>query len=294
MTQASEALSSRSPRTGRVRALVQRYPTTVFVVLAFLITWAVWVPNVLAPHSFAGTLAPFWTYGPAAAAVIVAATMGGLRDLGARLMRWRVGWLWYAIVLLGPAAFYAVVAALHAGFGWSGELGQPNALRVGLASLVPFFLLLAVTDGLGEETGWRGFALPRLLERTGRLPASLAIGLVWALWHLPLFWTAGRPLYGEPFVIMLVELPAMSVLYTWVLQHTAGSTLLAVFFHASWNLFAVSAVEAETMRSALVILLLKCVLAEAVAVHWLRPAHTAPVGTHPDGHAWSSGKEGGV
>jgi uncharacterized protein len=220
---------SEPPRTGRIRALVRRYPTTTFFLVAFLITWVVWVPNVLAPNSFAGTLAPYWTYGPAIAAVIVAAIVGSLRDLGARLVRWRVGWRWYAVVLLGPAAFYAAVAALHAGFGWSGELGQPNALRVGgLVSVVSFFLLLAATDGLGEEPGWRGFALPRLLQWTSRLNASLLIGVVWAAWHLPLFWTVGRDAYGAPFVIMLVELPAMSVLYTWVFQHTAGSALLAI------------------------------------------------------------------
>jgi CAAX protease family protein len=262
------------PRTGRIRALVQRYPTTTFFLVAFLITWVVWVPNVLGPTSFAGTLAPFWTYGPATAAVVVAAIAGSLRELGGRLVRWRVRWRWYAVVLLGPAAFYAVVAALQAGFGWSGEPAQPDALRMSLASLMPLFLMFAVTDGLGEEPGWRGFALPRLLERTSRLNASLLIGVLWAAWHLPLFWTVGRPLYGQSFLIMLVELPAMSVLYTWVFQHTAGSALLAILFHASWSawwsVFTVSAIEADSLRSTLVILALKWALVAAVAVSWLR------------------------
>jgi hypothetical protein len=93
------------------------------------------------------------------------------------------------------------------------------------------------------------------------------------LWHLPLFWTVGPPLYGEPFLIMLVELLAMSVLYTWVLQHTAGSGLLAILFHASWSawwsVFTVSAAEANCLRS-MVVLALKWALAAAVAVSWLR------------------------
>jgi hypothetical protein len=178
-------------------------------------------------------------------------------------------------VLLGPAAFYAAVAALHAGFGWTGEFAQPDALRASLASLVPLFLLFALTDGLGEEPGWRGFALPRLLEPTSRLNASLLIGVVWAVYHLPLFWTAGSAKYGEPFLILLVELPAMSVLYTWVFQHTAGSALLAILFHASgsawFSVFTVSA-GADNLRSTLVMLLLKWALAAAVAVSWLRQA----------------------
>ena len=263
---------------GSVRALIRQHSTTTFFLFTFLITWAVWVPNVLAPDSFVGTLAAYWTYMPAVAAVIVAAIVGSLRDLGARLVRWRVGWRWYAVVLLGPAAFYAAVAAVHVGFGWSGEPDQPNALRAALIGLLPLFLVFILTDGLGEELGWRGFALPRMLKRTGPMLASLVLGVIWALYHLPLFWTVGRPLYGESFLILLVELPAMSVLYTWVFQHTAGSALLAILFHASgsawWSVFVatVSAAEADSLRSTLVILLLKWLLAAAVAVSWLRQA----------------------
>jgi membrane protease YdiL (CAAX protease family) len=259
-----------------VRALIRQHSTTTFFLFTFLITWAVWVPNVLDPDNFVGTLAAYWTYMPAVAAVIVAAIVGSLRDLGARLVRWRVGWRWYAVVLLGPAAFYAAVAAVHVGFGWSGEPDQPNALRAALIGLLPLFLVFILTDGLGEELGWRGFALPRMLKRTGPMLASLVLGVIWALYHLPLFWTVGRPLYGESFLILLVELPAMSVLYTWVFQHTAGSALLAILFHASgsawWSVFVatVSAAEADSLRSTLVILLLKWLLAAAVAVSWLR------------------------
>jgi uncharacterized protein len=287
MTDAREPQPSQPARTGGMRDIVRRHPTTTFFLLAFIITWAVWVPNVLAPDSVASTLAPFWTYGPATAAVIVAALTGTVRDLGSRLVRWRVGWRWYAVVLLGPAAFYAAVGALHAAFGWSGELDQPNAVGAGLIGLLPLFLALALTDGLGEETGWRGFALPRMLERTGPILASLVLGVIWALWHLPLFWTVGRDAYGAPFLIMLVELPATSVLYTWVFQHTAGSALLAILFHASWNLFAISAVYADTVRSALVVLLLKWLLAGAVAVYGLRRAR-ASGGTqrHAAGAPW--------
>jgi uncharacterized protein len=256
---------------GGVRALIRQHSTTTFFLFTFLITWAVWVPNVLAPDSFVGTLAAYWTYMPAAAAVIVAAIVGSLRDLGARLVRWRVGWRWYAVVLIGPAAFYAAVAAVHVG-----GPDQPNALRAALIGLLPLFLVFILTDGLGEELGWRGFALPRMLKRTGPMLASLVLGVIWALYHLPLFWTVGRPLYGESFLILLVELPAMSVLYTWVFQHTAGSALLAILFHASGSAWlsvfvaTVSAAEADSLRSTLVILLLKWLLAAAVAVSWLR------------------------
>jgi membrane protease YdiL (CAAX protease family) len=291
MTYARVPQTSQPARTGGVRTIVRRYPTTTFFLLAFIITWAVWVPNVLAPESGAGTLAPFWSYGPATAAVIVAALTGTLRDLGARLVRWRVGWQWYAVVLLGPAAFCVTLAALYAVFGWSAELDAPNARGEGLIGLLPLFLALVLTDGLGEETGWRGFALPRMVERAGPIVASLVLGVLWALWHLPLFWTAGNPNYGESFVIMLIGLPAISVLYTWLFQHTAGSALLAILFHASGSvavitLPAVSAVEAGTVRFAVVDLALKWVLAGAVGVYWMRRSRTADLVTQrPPGGA---------
>ena len=117
------------------------------------------------------------------------------------------------------------------------------------------------------------------------MPASLLLGVVWALWHTPLFWTVGRDAYGAPFVIMLVELPAMSVLYTWVFQHTAGSPLLAILFHAAWNLSAISATYADTARSARVVPLMKWALARAVGAYWLRRSNRGPVETkrHAEG-----------
>ena len=280
MTDARGQQIARSAGTrGRVRGTAGRYPTSTFFVLTFLITWGVWVPRILAPNGIAGTLALLGTYGPAIAAVITAALTGNLRDLGARLVRWRVGWQWYAVVLLGPAAFYAVLLALDVALGSSDDLLQPNVFRV-VSGVLPFFVVLLLTDGLGEETGWRGFALPRMLGRTGPLPASLFLGVVWATWHLPLFWTVGNPNYGDSFLIMLVSLPAMSVLYTWLFQHTAGSALIAILLHASaswWYLVAVSATAAETVRSDLAGLLLKWLLAGLVALSWLRKARAARV-----------------
>jgi CAAX protease family protein len=112
--------------------------------------------------------------------------------------------------------------------------------------LALFFVLLALTDGLGEEPGWRGFALPRLLARRNALVASLVLGLLWAAWHLPLLWTEGSPNYQQPVWLLFLDLPAKSVLFTWVFLRTRGSALLAVLFHASTNLFAISPIMAAT------------------------------------------------
>ena len=219
----------------------------VFLLLAFGITWVVWVPRArvhsgVLDSELAVTLGTFWTYGPAVAAVVAAAITGrrpALADLGRRLVRWRVGWRWWAVVLAGPGLLTLAIAALHVSFGGRPGDVQPLAMSAGLAAALPLLAMLCLTDGLGEETGWRGFALPRLLEITSPVVASLLLGVVWALWHLPLYWTQGTPLYRSPILLLFLDLPATAVLYTWVFQHTGGSVLLAVVLHGTLNLLGV-------------------------------------------------------
>jgi membrane protease YdiL (CAAX protease family) len=114
-----------------------------------------------------------------------------------------------------------------------------------LALLPLFLLVLFATDGVGEETAWRGFALPRLLVGHNALVASLILGALWAVWHLPLVWTEGAPLYGQPVWLLLLDTTAKSVLFTWVFLHTRGSVLLAALLHAATNLSVVSPVVAD-------------------------------------------------
>jgi uncharacterized protein len=107
--------------------------------------------------------------------------------------------------------------------------------------MLPLFLvILTLTDGLGEELAWRGFALPRLLAGHIALVASLILGVLWGLWHLPLVWTEGAPLYQQPVWLFLLDITAKSVLFTWVFLHTRGSVLLAMLLHGATNLFVVS------------------------------------------------------
>ncbi len=228
-------------------ALVRERATLpVFLLLAFGVTWAVWVPRALESAGvldsrWASGLGAGWAYGPAIAAVLTAAWAGrpALRELGARLTRWRVGVRWWAVVLAGPAVLWAATAGLHVLLGGDAAAVRPQAVEAGPAGLVLLFLVLALTDGLGEELGWRGFALPRLLRRCGPVVASLLLGVVWAVWHAPLYWTSGVMLQGTPVWLLLVQLPACAVSYTWVFLHTGGSVLPAVALHSALNLFGI-------------------------------------------------------
>ena len=220
---------------------VRSRPLIVFFVLAFALTWVVWVPRAMGVDF--GVIGQLWTWVPALAALISAALTGGrdaVKELTRRLLRWRVSWLWYVLVILGPAAFSAVTAAAYMAMGGSWSTAAPDAFTTSAATLVLFFLALALTDGLGEEPAWRGFALPRLLSRHSALVASLVLGVLWAAWHLPLLWTDGSAAQQLPVWLLFLDLPAKSVLFTWVFLRTRGSALLAVLLHASTNLFEVS------------------------------------------------------
>jgi membrane protease YdiL (CAAX protease family) len=212
-------------------SVVKRHPLITFFVLAFAFAWSMWLLIALYPNSAA--YIPSATFGPLIAAFIVLAlTRGksGVKELLSRMVRWRVGLRWYAVALLLPLAL--VLVAVYANvllFGAS----APSAVELGQwPRLFLLFPLLLILDGpLGEEPGWRGFALPRLQVGYSALVASLILGSVWAFWHLPklVMDSTFRPV---PFVLFAI---AGSILFTWVYNSTNGSVLLTILFHASIN-----------------------------------------------------------
>jgi membrane protease YdiL (CAAX protease family) len=221
---------------------LRRHPLGAFFVLAFVLPWLVWVPRAAGvPVGVLDPLSTWFAAVAALAAALLAGGRGGLRDLGRRLVRWRVGWSWWVVVLVGPAAFSVAAAALVVLLGGTWSTALPTVLAEQAWALLAAYLLVSVfTDGLGEEVAWRGFALPRLLSRSTPVVASVVLGLLWGAWHLPLLWTEGAHLHGQLFWLLLVDILAKSFLFTWVFLHTSGSALIAVLFHATTNVFAVS------------------------------------------------------
>jgi membrane protease YdiL (CAAX protease family) len=106
--------------------------------------------------------------------------------------------------------------------------------------------VLVLTDGIGEETAWRGVALPRLLQHTNAVIASLCLGIVWALWHLPLIFTRGATMAGDSIPLLLGLLPAEAIVYTWIYQHTNRSILAAALFHGLIGLLVTTSPAAES------------------------------------------------
>jgi hypothetical protein len=204
---------------------VRKHPLVAFFVLAFLLTW--WIYPLL---RFSPLLGIFGLFGPALAAMIMAAVTGGktgLKALLSRAVRWRVGLPWYVIALGLPTVLSLATAAL------AYLLGAPKLLQVSTLTIFDIILFVLV---VGEELGWRGYALPLLLDKRSPLTASVILGVVWGLWHLPTFLVPGTPQYGLPltaFVLLTIE---YSILMTWVFLHTLGSVLIATVFHGAINL----------------------------------------------------------
>jgi uncharacterized protein len=204
---------------------VKRHPLIAFFVLAYALTWPL-IPLV--------SVSPLWgfpaLFGPATAAIVVAAVAdgrAGLKDLLGRVVRWRVGARWYAVALGLPVILALAAAGLHL------ALGARSSIEFGGLSVLNFVVFVLI---IGEELGWRGYALPRLLARRSALAASLILGVLWGLWHLPTFFVPGAPQHGLPITAFLLLTVAYSVLFTWIYLHTGGSVLIATLFHGAINL----------------------------------------------------------
>ncbi len=203
-----------------------------FFGLTFLISWGVWVPlAVLGLHTEWSKIGAF---GPSLAALgLVAFKNGksGLQALLRKLFLWRVHGGWYAFSILGPPLI--LLAAIQIYRWQGGEVVFNDPAQWYLSFLVFFYVLF--TSVLGEEIGWRGYALPGLLRRYQTLEASLLIGAAWALWHLPLFWLPGDFHQELPLLVFLLQVVASSVIYGWMFVNTRGSLLLPNLFHAVTN-----------------------------------------------------------
>jgi CAAX protease family protein len=157
----------------------------------------------------------------------------GVRKLLAQWVRWRVAPRWYAIALGIPALIVVASALLFLALGGP----VPPALPGSIWLAVPLMLIAFVVGGLLEETGWRGYALPRLQPRVGALWASVILGVIHACWHLPLFFIPGAGFDTIAFPVYVMITIALSVLFTWVYNSTGHSLLLVSIAHASVNVW---------------------------------------------------------
>ena len=206
-----------------IATFVRRRPQATFWVIAYAISAGGYTLSRLYPSD--AWVLVLWGIALAGALITWTADgAAGLRTYLGRIVRWRAGARWYAVALLTPFALQLVAAGLTL---LSGSDVAVNVAWPDAGSVLAVFVFSVFTIALGEEPGFRGFALPRLLVGRSAITASLILGMLHALWHLPLV------VGGDERPTILVNVAAAAVLFTWLYHHTAGSVLIAILLHAS-------------------------------------------------------------
>ena len=243
----------------KLTSWIKGHQIIAFVILTFAITWGIGAFAILFPAQVRAIFGELTGFNPlfilAVAAPTISATVltliwegwSGLGTLYARLIRWHFGIQWYALILIGIPLLGWLITRV-AGADPKYDLSTPTLIFSALLNLL-------ITGPLGEELGWRGYALPRLLKRFSPFVASLILGAIWGVWHLPSFFVSSL-VQAELFLpIFLFGALCTSILVTWIFQHTGGSVLVTVLLHYMVN-FSLSILGAPFPALTLVILVL--------------------------------------
>src|SRR5215203_2597322 len=205
-------------------SVVRRHPIITFFVLTYAIGWG---------------CIPFWTFqagSPLLAALIVIPLTQGLsrlKELGLRMIRWRVRWYWYVVAIGLPLAVVLLTAGINVALGAS----VPSMAQFGsVTTILLFFAVRLVNPGdgaLGEEPGWRGFALPGLQSTLSPLVSTLILGVLVTGWHVPLLFMEEGLLRPSIIAGFLLGTLAVTFFYTWLFNHTGGSVFMSIVSHSA-------------------------------------------------------------
>lgn len=235
------------------KAWLQRAPLLGYFVLAFTWSWTFWLLSPLfKPQSpwLAMLLMFAGGFGPSVAAVAVVwrtRRLDGLRTWFWRCVHLKSGWSWLALAFFMPLVVILIAAGMHIALG--GSIALSPAIGHFPLAVMNLFGVLLVGGPLGEEFGWRGYALPSLQARMGWRVASLFLGLVWGVWHLPLFYISDTVQAQMTLVLFLLSTVAMSVLFAWLARHTGGSVIVALVLHTAINFWPAIVPVLPTLQS---------------------------------------------
>jgi membrane protease YdiL (CAAX protease family) len=269
----------------RLASVVKRHPIITFFVLTYAIGWG---------------LIPVWTFQAGspfiAALIVIPLTRGvaGLKELGLRMIRWRVRWYWYVVAIALPLAVVGLTVVLNVALGAS----VPSLAGVGsVTTVLMMFALRLVNPGdgaLGEEPGWRGVALPGLQSTLSPLVSTLILGVAVTVWHVPLLFLEDGLLRPSIIAGFLLGTIAVTFWYTWLFNHTGGSVLMTIVSHAAQGTIQIGALwpaGADFAQAMLLNSVVLSVLAIGLVVFdrkaWRSPAPTEatipPRATPPKG-----------
>jgi membrane protease YdiL (CAAX protease family) len=225
---------------------LQKYDLLGYFLLAYTFSWTIGIPLALIAQGKLNWQIPFYVhylyaYGPMLAAFIMTGlTKGksGIADIFKRLFKWRMRPGWWVVAFSPLAGYLAIVIVQRMIQGvWVdfSLLGEVNFLpNLGIGAL----FLWIFTYGIGEEIGWRGYALPRLQKKMSALSATVILGVLWALWHLPIFFYLFDPGIAIGWFFGLMS---GAILFTWLYNSTGGSLLAVALWHGAFNFITASA-----------------------------------------------------
>jgi membrane protease YdiL (CAAX protease family) len=226
--------------TGRKTGTGKWFPWD-FLIVTFAFSWLSWLPAVLETSGVLRLPIPteafflLGIFGPLVGAIAATVRRSGwtaARLLLARAIDVRIGAAWWLLILIIPPVLSAMALL---GFRLAGgQVGELEVLRSPWIVL-PSILFMLLLGGGQEEFGWRGYALDILQARWGALVASIVLGFIWGVWHLPLFFVEKAGQYYMPLWVFLLASPALSILTTWIYNSTGKRLFAALLFHATVN-----------------------------------------------------------
>ncbi len=251
------ATGSQPVTSSPIKRLISRHPSMAFFAIAFAGSWIAWLPLILAqnglgllPYTIPDLVYPpsYWfaalssITGPTLASFAVTAIMSGkagMRQLLRRYALWRVGVRWYLLVIAGVPLIQLAFASIFSG-------GAPLVAFLQHWPLfftvyLPNILIISVAIQIWEEGGWSGFAVPNLQKRFGAWRATLILGPLWALFHLPAFFVPGQIFLSKVDAITMIVTMVLTIfvaiptrmIMTWVFNNTKASILIAILLHAA-------------------------------------------------------------
>ena len=247
-----------------------------FFLLTFILSWGAWAllvrlaPAGLDPASPSYLLFMLGGFGPTLVGVFLTAAnegRSGLGDLWRRTWRLSFGFQWYLVVfLLFPLLGALTIWITRAAGGPAPDFSLAESLAASPNLLIPALVSFFIFGALGEEFGWRGYALDRLQSRLGPAFGSLWLGVLWAVWHLPMFFITGLPQHdsGLSFPLFAVWIIALSPIYTWIYNSTGRSLAAVLLFH--W----VSTITGSILPTAQGETIGLLVISAALLIAWLR------------------------
>jgi len=226
---------------------IKQHPVISYYMIAYAVSWSVEIPLALLHQGIISLQIPMWLHYFAVLGTVTGALImtflaeghTGLRNLVVRIFKWRVDIRYYAFAILVPIGLFAFGCILNRVVtgNW------PNLGLLGEVDYLPYLTPLGtlglwlVTFGLGEETGWRAYALPHLQKTRSATTATLILGILWACWHLPMFFY--RDTYMKMgivgFPMLALSLVFAAMIFTWLYNSTNGSVWIVIIFHAMFN-----------------------------------------------------------